>query len=139
MFLVRLPSSAAKYMGCPLAGEHSRKVARTVNLLATLLESLSAPTPKRRAFLPPFWGMTTKTIWRADGLRAVQVYSAVVSDCLWLLVDDDFDPDDGSPVYSIDEILELQNRGMKKLRDTHALKRCFPDYCLELTNLGDDT
>ena len=30
MFFLRLPSSAAKYMGCPLAGEHSRKVPRTV-------------------------------------------------------------------------------------------------------------
>ncbi len=107
--------------------------------IESLFETFHSPAIESKAFLPPFWGMTTKTIWGDDGLCAVLIRSCVVSDYFWLVMDGRFNPGDGLPVYSIDEILELQNGGMKKLRDTHALKRYFPDHCLELTNLGDDT
>src|SRR5262245_4112095 len=61
-----------------------------------------------------------------DNLRAVMIYSGILDDQFWLIIDRAFDPQDNRAVYYLEEIRELRTKTPEQLREIHKVKLAFP-------------
>ena len=61
-----------------------------------------------------------------QNLRAVKIYSALLEDHLWLVIDRSFQPMDGLAIYYAEELTELATKTPEQLREIHTVKLVFP-------------
>ena len=59
-------------------------------------------------------------------LQAVKIYSAILEDHLWLILDRGFEPKDGLAVYYPEELSILKTKSIEELRGIHKVKLVFP-------------
>jgi hypothetical protein len=59
-------------------------------------------------------------------LRAVKIYSAILDDRLWVLVDKTYRPTDDDPVYYDDELPLVKNKSIEHLKLIQETKKVFP-------------
>jgi hypothetical protein len=59
-------------------------------------------------------------------LRAVKIYSALLDDHLWLLIDRTYQPFGGLAIYYPEELAELRTKTLEELREIHKVKVAFP-------------
>ncbi len=63
---------------------------------------------------------------RANSIQAVKIYSHVLEDEIWLILDRSFIPHDGRATYYPEELCELKNKTLKDIREIHKVKLAFP-------------
>jgi hypothetical protein len=75
--------------------------------------------------LPPrAW--VAEEIRHGGSLKAVKIYSAVLEDHLWLVIDRNYQPTDGLTIYYPEELPELRTKTAEQLREIHKIKLAFP-------------
>ncbi len=72
-----------------------------------------------------FLGLEALEVKEGEVLQAVKVYSSILDDDLWLIIDPSFEPNDGLACYCPDEIPRLKNRTSEELREIHKVKLVF--------------
>jgi len=70
-------------------------------------------------------GMEALEVKEGEVLQAVKVYSSILDDDLWLIIDPSFEPNDGLACYCPDEIPRLKNRTSEELEAIHTAKLVF--------------
>jgi len=63
---------------------------------------------------------------RANSIQAVKIYSHVLEDEIWLILDRSFIPHDGLATYYPEELCELKNKTLEDIREIHKVKLAFP-------------
>ena len=75
--------------------------------------------------LPPrAW--VVEEIHDGEKLKAVKIFSALLEDHLWLVIDRGYQPTDGLAIYYPGELAELGNKTTEELREIHKVKLAFP-------------
>ena len=59
-------------------------------------------------------------------IQAVKVYSNVLEDEIWLILEHSFMPQDGLASYYVEEVPLLRNRTPEELKEIHKYKLSFP-------------
>ena len=59
-------------------------------------------------------------------ILAVRIFSMVLEDELWLILDPSFAPDDRLALYYADEIPLIKDKSYEELREIHKFKLAFP-------------
>ncbi len=72
-----------------------------------------------------FLGMEALEVKQGEVLQAVKIYSCILDDDLWLIIDPSFEPNDGLACYCPDEIPRLKNRTSEELEAIHTAKLVF--------------
>ncbi len=72
-----------------------------------------------------FLGLEALEVKEGEVLQAVKVYSSILDDDLWLIIDPSFEPNDGLACYCPDEISRLKNRTSEELEAIHTAKLIF--------------
>ncbi len=72
-----------------------------------------------------FLELETLEVKEGEVLQAVKVYSSILDDDLWLIIDPSFEPNDGLACYCPDEIPRLKNRTSEELEAIHTTKLVF--------------
>ena len=75
--------------------------------------------------LPPC-AWVTEEIREGSNLKAVKIWSAVLKDHLWLVLDRSFEPKDPLAVYYTEELPILRTKSLETLREIHKVKLVFP-------------
>ncbi len=63
---------------------------------------------------------------RANSIQAVKIYSHVLEDEIWLILDRSFIPHDGLATYYPEELCELKNKTPEDIKQIHKIKLVFP-------------
>lgn len=61
-----------------------------------------------------------------EKLKAVKIWSVVLQDHLWLVIDRSFEPKDGLAIYYAEELPELKTKTPEQLSEIHTVKLTFP-------------
>lgn len=61
-----------------------------------------------------------------DTIQAVKIYSHVLEDEIWLILDREFIPHDGLACYYPEELPELKTKSPDDLKEIHKVKLAFP-------------
>ena len=59
-------------------------------------------------------------------IQAVKVYSHVLEDEVWLILDHSFTPQDGLAAYYTEEVPRLKYRTQEELKEIHKYKLAYP-------------
>lgn len=59
-------------------------------------------------------------------IQAVKIYSRILEDEIWLILDRSFVPHDGLAIYYAGEIPLLRDKTPEELREIHRAKLAFP-------------
>ena len=59
-------------------------------------------------------------------IQAVKIYSRILGDEIWLILDRSFTPSDGLACYYAEEIPLLRDKTPEELREIHKAKLAFP-------------
>src|SRR3989338_4437108 len=59
-------------------------------------------------------------------IQAVKIFSRILEDEIWLILDRSFTPSDGLACYYAEEIPLLRDKTPAELRDIHKAKLAFP-------------
>jgi len=59
-------------------------------------------------------------------LRALQLYSTLLQDCLWIVIDRTYQPSDGLALYYPEELSNLRGKSIEQLREIHKIKLVYP-------------
>jgi hypothetical protein len=65
-------------------------------------------------------------IREAESIQAVKIFSKILGDDIWLILDRAFIPADGLACYFAEEIPLLKDKTAEELREIHKVKLAFP-------------
>jgi hypothetical protein len=65
-------------------------------------------------------------IREAESIQAVKIFSKILGDDIWLILDRAFIPADGLACYFAEEIPLLKDKTVEELREIHKAKLAFP-------------
>lgn len=65
-------------------------------------------------------------VQEAETIQAVKIYSRILGDEIWLILDRSFTPSDGLACYYAEEIPLLKTKTPEELKEIHKTKLAFP-------------
>ena len=74
----------------------------------------------------PARAWVVEEIHDGEKLKAVKIFSALLEDHLWLVIDRGCQPTDGLAIYYPGELAELATKTPEQLREIHNVKIVFP-------------
>jgi hypothetical protein len=74
----------------------------------------------------PLRAWVAEEIREGNSLRAVKIYSGVLEDHLWLILNRGFESKNGLAIYYAEELTELKTKTFDQLREIHKIKLAFP-------------
>ena len=79
-----------------------------------------------RRYLASTSAQSNRAVIERETILGVKVFSEVIGDEIWLILDRSFMPGDGLACYYADEIPALKNKTQEELREIHNIKLVFP-------------
>lgn len=65
-------------------------------------------------------------VQEAETIQAVKIYSHILEDEIWLILDRSFIPHDGLACFYVEEIPLLRDRTPEEIQEIHKVKLAFP-------------
>ncbi len=82
--------------------------------------------PAERTEAPQGKRVEALEIREGETIQAVKIYSRILGDEIWLILDRSFIPNDGLACYYPEEIPLLRDKTPEELREIHKAKLAFP-------------
>jgi hypothetical protein len=87
---------------------------------------MSNPFAVAQKYLSPSDQRPNPAVIERETIQAVKIYSHILGDEIWLILDRDFIPSDGLACYYPEELRELATKTPEHLREIHRTKLVFP-------------
>ncbi len=87
---------------------------------------MSNPFARARKYLPLTDEQTQVRVVETNTKQAVKIFSCILEDEIWLILDRSFTPSDGIASYYPEELPELDSKTPDQLRKIHRVKLTFP-------------